>query len=299
MAIDHVREVIPDVSERRACRVLNQARSTQRHRAKIRDDEPRLVQRMIELASAYGRYGYRRITALVKHEGWRVNHKRIERLWRQAGLKVPSKQPKRGRIWLNDGSCVRHRPEYRDHVWTYDFVHARTHDGRALRLLTIVDEFTRECLAIDVARRLDSENVLERLAWLFATRGVPDHIRSDNGSEFTAHAVRKWLSKVGVKTLYIEPGSPWENGYIESFNGKLRDELLNGEIFYTLTEAKVLIERWRQHYNTVRPHSSLGYRPPAPEAIEIAPPLAGSASFAPLTALRPPTACVAEAGSTR
>jgi len=277
MTIDHVREVMPEVSERRACRVLNQARSTQRHRAKVRSDEPRLVQRMIELANAYGRYGYRRITALLRHEGWRVNHKRIERLWRQAGLKVPRRQPKRGRLWLNDGSCVRHRPEHRDHVWAYDFVHARTHDGRALRLLVIVDEYTRECLAIDVARKLDSENVLERLAWLFATRGVPDHIRSDNGSEFTAIAVRTWLAKVGVKTLYIEPGSPWENGYVESFNGKLRDELLNGEIFYTLREAKVLIERWRIHYNTVRPHSSLGYKPPAPEAIDIAPLMAGVA----------------------
>jgi len=210
MTIDHVREVMPEVSERRACRVLNQARSTQRHRPRVRSDEPRLVQRMIELANAYGRYGYRRITALLRHEGWRVNHKRIERLWRQTGLKVPRRQPKRGRLWLNDGSCVRHRPEHRDHVWAYDFVHARTHDGRALRLLVIVDEYTRECLAIDVARKLDSENVLERLAWLFATRGVPDHIRSDNGSEFTAIAVRTWLAKVGVKTLYIERGSPWD-----------------------------------------------------------------------------------------
>jgi len=214
-----------------------------------------------------------------------VNHKRVERLWRQAGLKVPSKQPKRGRIWLGDGSCVRHRATHKDHVWAYDFVHARTHDGRALRMLTLVDEYTRECLAIEVSRRLNSENVLEQLAWLFVTRGVPEHIRSDNGSEFTATAVRSWLGKVGVKTLYIEPGSPWENGYIESFNGKLRDELLNGEIFYTLTEAKVLIERWRREYNAVRPHSSLGYRPPVPEAI--APP-AGSAPLGALAALRLP-----------
>ena len=222
---------------------------------------------MIELASEYGRYGYRRITALLRHDGWKVNHKRIERLWRREGLKVPKKQPKRGRLWLGDGSCIRLRPQYKDHVWTYDFVHARTHDGRPLRMLTLVDEYTRECLSIDVARRLNSEDVLERLVWLFVTRGVPKHIRSDNGSEFTCEAVRSWLAKVGVATLFIEPGSPWENGYIESFNGKLRDELLNGEIFYTLLEAKVLIERWREHYNRVRPHSSLGYRPPAPEAI--------------------------------
>ena len=170
-------------------------------------------------------------------------------------------------MWLNDGSCVRLRPQHKDHVWAYDFVSARTHDGLPLRLLVIVDEFTRECLSIDVERRLSSDDVLERLAWLMAIRGVPKHIRSDNGAEFTAGVVRAWLAKVGVRTLYIEPGSPWENGYVESFNGKLRDELLNGEIMYSVKEAKVLIESWRRHYNTVRPHSSLGYRPPAPEAI--------------------------------
>jgi transposase InsO family protein len=257
--------------------VLRQVRSTQRNRPKVRDDEPRLVRRIIELACQYGRYGYRRITALLRREGWKVNHKRVERLWRQAGLKVPGKQPKRGRIWLNDGSCVRHRPTHKDHVWAYDFLHGRTHEGRPLRLLTIVDEYTRECLAIDVARRLSSEDVLERLAWLFATRGVPEYLRSDNGSEFTAQAVRSWLAAVEVKTLYIKPGSPWENGYVESFHGKLRDELLNGEICYTLLEAKVLIERWRREYNTVRPHSSLGYRPPAPEAVLVSTNPGGSA----------------------
>ena len=246
---------------------------------------------MIELASEYGRYGYRRITALLRHDGWKVNHKRIERLWRLEGLKVPKKQPKRGRLWLNDGSCIRLRPQYKDHVWTYDFVHARTHDGRSLRMLTLVDEHTRECLAIDVARQLKSEDVLEQLTWLFTTRGVPKYLRSDNGSEFTCTAVRSWLAKVGVGTLFIEPGSPWENGYIESFNGKLRDELLNGEIFYTLLEAKVLIERWRQHYNRIRPHSSLGYRPPAPEAVMIAS-LAGSASLGAHATLRPPAGIV-------
>lgn len=231
------------------------------------DDEPRLVRDMVRLATQYGRYGYRRVTQLLRGEGWRVNHKRIERLWRREGLKVPKKQPKRRRLWLNDGSCVRLRPAHTDHVWSYDFVHARTHDGRAFRMLTLIDEYTRECLAIDVARQLKSENVLERLSDLFVQRGCPDHIRSDNGSEFTAKSVRDWLARIGVTTLYIEPGSPWENGYNESFNGKLRDELLNVEIFDTLLEAKVLIERWRQEYNTVRPHSSLGYRPPAPEAI--------------------------------
>lgn len=259
------------VSERRACRVLGQARSTQQYRVKVPAGEAALVGRMSELATQYGRYGYRRITALLRREGWRVNHKRIERLWRREGLKVPQKQPKRGRLWLNDGSCVRLRPERRDHVWAYDFVHERTHDGKALRLLTIVDEYTRECLAIDVARKLNSENVLERLAELFVNRGVPEHIRSDNGPEFTAQAVREWLGRIGVKTLFIEPGSPWENGYVESFNGKLRDELLDREIFYTLKEAEVLIEGWRKQYNRVRPHSSLGYRPPAPEATLLQP----------------------------
>jgi putative transposase len=234
---------------------------------------------MIELASEYGRYGYRRITALLQHDGWKVNHKRIERLWRREGLKVPKKQPKRGRLWLNDGSCIRLRPLYKDHVWAYDFVHARTHDGRPLRMLTLVDEYTRECLSIDVARRLNSEDVLERLAWTFATRGVPQFIRSDNGSEFTAEAVRGWLARLDVRTLYIEPGSPWENGYVESFNGKLRDELLDREIFYTLLEARVLIERWREHYNRVRPHSSLGYRPPAPEAVAFSALAAGCATL--------------------
>lgn len=256
------------VSERRACRVLGQPRATQRRPRFIPDDEPRLVGRITKLASDYGRYGYRRITALLRREGWRVNHKRVERLWRREGLKVPQRQPKRRRLWFNDGSCVRLRPEHRDHVWSYDFVEARTHDGRAFRMLTVIDEFTRECLAIDVARKLSSEDVLERLSDLFIHRGVPEHIRSDNGAEFTATKVREWLQRIDVKTLYIEPGSPWENGYVESFNGKLRDELLEREIFDTLWEAKVIIERRRREYNTVRPHSSLGYRPPAPEAVQ-------------------------------
>jgi transposase InsO family protein len=248
--------------------VLGQARSTQRRAAHVPDDEPPLVGRLVELAAKYGRYGYRRIGELLRREGWHVNHKRVERLWRREGLKVPQRQPKRRRLWLNDGSCVRLRPARKDHVWSYDFVQDRTHDGRAFRMLTVIDEFTRECLAIDVARRLTSEGVLERLSDLFVRRGVPGYLRSDNGSEFTARAVRDWLGRVGVRTLFIEPGSPWENGYCESFNGKLRDELLDREVFDTLLEAKVLIERWRVEYNQVRPHSSLGYRPPAPEAFD-------------------------------
>lgn len=268
--VEHVRDALGRgrVSERRACEVLNQSRSTQRRKKHIPSDEPRLLKRIVELASDYGRYGYRRVTALLREEGWRVNYKRVERLWRQEGLQVPKKQPKRKRLWLADGSCIRLRPAYEDHVWSYDFVTDRTSDGRAIRMLTLIDEHTRECLAIDVARSLKSEDVLERLSDLFVRRGLPAYLRSDNGSEFTANKVREWLSRVGVTTLFIEPGSPWENGYIESFNGKLRDELLAREQFDTLLEAKILIERWRKHYNTVRPHSSLGYRAPAPEAIQ-------------------------------
>jgi putative transposase len=191
----------------------------------------------------------------------------VERIWGQEGLKVPKRQPKRGRLWLNDGSCIRLRPEHKDHVWSYDFMVDRTADGRAFRMLTIIDEYTRECLAILVNRRITSQDVIDKLFQLFVFRGVPEHIRSDNGPEFTARAIRSWLNRLEVKTLFIERGSPWENGYIESFNGKLRDELLNREVFTTLTEAKILIETWRKEYNQIRPHSALNYRPPAPEAI--------------------------------
>ena len=207
-----------------------------------------------------------------------MNVKRVERIWKQEGLKVPPRQPKRGRLWLNDGSCVRLRPERPNHVWAYDFVEDRTREGRKFRMLNVVDEFTREALCIRVARKLGSADVIDVLADLFIARGVPAFIRSDNGGEFAATAVKVWITKLGAKTAYIEPGSPWENGYVESFNGKLRDELLACEIFNTLAEARVLIERWRRHYNTVRPHSALGYRPPAPEVTlsRVAPAINGS-----------------------
>ena len=257
------------VSQRRACQVLDQARTTQRRRPSHRMDEKRLTEDIITLATKYGRYGYRRITALLNspERGWRVNHKRVERIWRREGLKVPQKQPKRGRLWLNDGSCIRLRPEHKDNVWSYDFMVDRTNNGRAFRILNIIDEFTRECLRIKVNRKIKSQDVIDELFNLFIFRGIPEHIRSDNGPEFTAKAVRKWLNRLGVKTLFIERGSPWENGYIESFNGKLRDELLDREIFTTLEEARVLIEQWRKGYNQIRPHSALGYQPPAPEAM--------------------------------
>ena len=238
----------------------------------VRADEDALTQAIIGLASEYGRYGYRRITWLLRDAGWAVGTDRVQRIWRREGLKVPSKQRPRSRLRLNDGSCIRLRPERRNHVWSYDFVEAQTHDGRKVRLMTLIDEFTRECLAIRVARRINSLGVIETMADVMLVRGVPEHIRSDNGPEMTAKIVRHWLAQVGAKTLYIEPGSPWENGYCESFNGKLRDELLNGEIFYSLKEAKAVIGQWRSHYNTVRPHSSLGYRPPAPQAFSPVPP---------------------------
>ena len=222
---------------------------------------------MIELARQYGRYGYRRIAALLRDAGWQVSDGRVERLWRREGLKVPARQPKKGRLWLSDGSCVRLRPAYQNHVWSYDFVHCRTDDGRAFRALNILDEFSRECLAIRVKRKLNSTGVIDALTDLFILRGPPAFIRSDNGPEFVAEAVRTWIEAVGAKTAFIEPGSPWENGYVESFNARLRDELLDGEIFYSLKEAQIIIEDWRKHYNTKRPHSALRYRPPAPETI--------------------------------
>ena len=241
------------VSERFACKVLGQHRSTQRKKPQGRPDEEALTSDIIRLASRYGRYGYRRITAMLRSEGWTVNAKRVERIWRREGLKVPQKQPKKGRLWLNDGSCIRLRPEHPNHVWSYDFVEGRTHDGRRFRMLNIIDEFTRECLAIRIDRKLNSTDVIDALSDLFILRGVPGHVRSDNGPEFIAKAVREWIVAVGAKTAFIEPGSPWENGYCESFNSKLRDELLDGEIFYSLAEAKIIIEAWRRYYNTERP----------------------------------------------
>ncbi len=265
------------LSERRVCRVLGQHRSTQRRVPAGRDDEERLTADIVELARRYGRYGYRKIAELLRSTaGWVVNDKRVERIWRCEGLKVPAKQPKRGRLWLADGSCIRLRAERPNHVWSYDFVEDRTHEGKKYRMLNVIDEFTHECLAIRIARKLKSIDVIDLLSDFFILRGVPEHIRSDNGPEFVAKAVQEWITAVGAKTAYITPGSPWENGFIESFNARLRDELLDGEIFYSLAEAKIVIESWRRHYNAVRPHGSLGYKPPAPEVF--VPPLAARAA---------------------
>ena len=257
------------LSQRRACRALNVCRSSVRYIPVKRNDEDEITARIIELATNYGRYGYRRITAMLKSE-YTINHKRVERIWREQGLKVPKKQPKKRRLWLNDGSCIRLRPEYQNHVWSYDFVEDRLRNGRKIRWLNIIDEYTRECLASLPRRHWTHKDVMTVLADLFIIKGVPAFIRSDNGTEFTATKLREWFKNIGVATLFIEPGSPWENGYCESFNSKMRDEFLNRELFDTLFEVEVLTKRWVREYNTVRPHSSLGYKPPAPQTIWVA-----------------------------
>jgi transposase InsO family protein len=255
-------------SERRICRVLGQHRSTQRYKPAPNPFREKLRDRVIFFAKEFGRYGYKTITDLLNNlEGWGVGKDMVYTIWREEGLKVPSKQPKKGRLWRKDGSIVRKRAKYRNHVWSYDFMFDRTHNGRTFKILNIIDESTRECYATHVARRIRSQDVILVLAELFLRYGIPKYIRSDNGPEFISEKIQDWLDGLDVKPLFIEPGSPWENGYVESFNGKMRDQFLNGEIFYSLKEAKILIERWRNHYNTVRPHSSLGGKPPKPEAI--------------------------------
>ena len=251
-----------DVSERRACRTLSQPRSTQRYRRKIPGDEAALVKHMLTLVRRHPRFGYRRIWALLRREGWPINRKRVYRLWRKEGLKVPVKRRKRRRLGQSENGCARRRAEHKDHVWAWDFIHDRTESGTALKWLSVVDEFTRECLALHADRSITSEDVIDVLMNLFCTRGVPCHVRSDNGPEFIANALRDWLRRSSVETLYVEPGSPWENGYAESFHGRLRDEFLNVEVFSTVREAKVLGEGWRVDYNEHRPHSALGYRTP-------------------------------------
>ena len=258
----HLQETF-GVSERRACRVLGQPRSTQRQAPKTKEEEERLVARLLELVRRHPRFGYRRIWALLRREGWRVNRKRVHRLWRQQGLKVPRKQRKKRRLGSSANGCVRRPAESKDHVWAWDFLHDRTADGRPLKWLTLVDEYTRECLALEVRRGMTAGAVCLVLAGVVRERGAPAHLRSDNGPEFLAKALRAWLAGAGVATLYIEPGAPWENGYAESFNSKVRDELLNAEDFASELEARVLGKAWKQEYNHERPHSSLGYRTPA------------------------------------
>ena len=246
--------------------MIDQPRSSQRYQAKLLADEDEITGQIVELASVYGRYGYRMITAMLRSKGYRINHKRVYRIWRSLGLKVPEKQPKRRRLWINDGSCIRLRAEHANHVWSYDFVESRTSRGRKIKILNIIDEYTRECLASYAAFRIRSEDVKNILRDVMLRKGTPEYLRSDNGSEFIAKHLIAWLSEMDVAPMYITPGSPWENGFVESFNGTMANELLNREIFDTLYEAKVLLDRWVREYNTIRPHSALGYRPPAPEA---------------------------------
>jgi putative transposase len=250
------------VSERRACEVLDQPRSTQRYDLKPREDEPALVKQMLEVARRRPRWGYRRVAWALRQEAWQASVTRVYRLWRREGLKVPVKKRKKRRLGKSENGCVRHRAEHKDHVWAWDFVFDHTTTGSQLKWLSIVDEHTRECLALKVDRSITSEDVIDTLAELFAMRGVPKSIRSDNGPEFTAEAIRRWLGRVDVETLYIEPGSPWENGYAESFHSRLRDEFLKLEVFESLWAAKRLTRQWREDYNHHRPHSSLGYVTP-------------------------------------
>ena len=250
------------VSERRACRTIGQVRSVYRYEPKANPEREEIRDRVVAVAREYSRYGYRTVTNLLRMEGFEVGIDRVYRIWREEGLKVPQKAPKRARLWRADGSCIRLRPERRNHVWSYDFVSDRTHDGRPIKILNIIDEFTRECLASYVARRIRSQDVILVLADLFLKRGCPAHIRSDNGPEFIAANVRKWIEIAGGKTLYVEPGSPWENGFVESFHGRLRDELLDAELFGSVAEARTLSDCWRREYNQERPHSALGYATP-------------------------------------
>ena len=250
------------VSERRACKVLDQPRSTQRRRPITADKDQVLIERMKELSGQNPRYGYRRVWANLRREGWRVNRKRVQRLWQHAGLRVKAVQPRRRRIGSGENGCTVRRAEQPNHVWSYDFLLDRTEDGRQLKLMPVVDEYTRECLAIEVDRSITSTEVLGMLSRLMDEHGVPGYIRSDNGPEFIAGAIKSWLAQAGVGTLYIEPGSPWQNGYSETFNSRFRDELLDREIFTSLIEAKVVVEEHRQHYNRRRPHSALGYKTP-------------------------------------
>ena len=276
---------LPGASERRACRVVGQPRSTQRYpRKRPTEVERRLVRRMLELVGQQPRYGYRRVWALLRGEGWAVNRKKVYRLWRKEGLKVPMKQHKKRRLGVSANGIMRRRAEDKNDVWCWDFIHDRDERGRTLKWLSIVDEFTRECLALEVSRSLTSGSVIDVLVELFGIRGLPRHVRSDNGPEFIADGLRRWLEKAQVGPLYIAPGSPWENGYAESFHGRLRDELLDRELFSGLAEARWLATRWRLEYNHRRPHSSLGYRTPAQYAATLAGPAVGAP---PLPAAQP------------
>ena len=258
----HVQRTV-GVSERRACKVIGQPRASQRYRPRKPDKDRRLRKRMRTLARRQRRYGHRRIWALLRREGWRVNRKHVQRLWREEGLQVLRRARKRRRLGSSDNSAARLQATHKNHVWSYDFIMDQTEDGRRLKMLPVLDEHTRESHAILIDRSIKAEDVVDLLAYLFGVHGEPEFIRSDNGPEFVAEAVKAWLGRSGVRTLYIEPGSPWENPYSESFNSRFRDELLNVELFTSLEEGRVLVEQYRVDHNHVRPHSALGYLTPA------------------------------------
>lgn len=258
------------MSERRACKTLGQARSSQRYQRKVKDDEQPLTTRIFELVREFPRYGYRMVTRLLRQEGWRVNFKRIYRIWKREGLKVPVKRVKKRRLGTSEGGIIRRRAERPNQVWSLDFIFDRTCNGRQLKVLSVIDEFTRECIALEVGRRMTGDGVVEVLVDLLSIRGKPDFIRADNGPEFICERLRKFLATIEIGTSYIEPGSPWENGYVESFHSRLRDECMACEEFTTVAEAREVIGRWRSHYNHRRPHSSLGGLPPAEFASQCA-----------------------------
>ena len=248
-------------SERRACRYLGVHRSTYRYPVKpTPPQQVQLHQRIVALSWQYPRYGYRRIRALLAREGWSVSRKQVQRIRRKEGLKVRPKPPRIPRQGVSTGLPT--QATHRNHVWTWNFIFDRTDKGSTLKMLTMLDEYTRQCLAIRVERQIRSEQVLATLWQAMTTYGIPEHIRSDNGTEFIAQKIQAWLRDNQIKTLYIDPGSPWQNGYIESFHSRFRDECLNREWLLKLCEARVVIEDWRQHYNTERPHSRLGYLSP-------------------------------------
>lgn len=258
-----------EVSERRACKAIGQPRSTQRYEPREHGLDQLLIKRMHELVRRHPRYGYRRIWALLRANGWRVNRKRIWRLWNREGFKVPQKQRKKRRLGSSANGIIRRRCEHKDHVWAWDFIHDRDERSRPLKCFALVDEFTRECLALEVERSMTGLDVIDVLSQVMLIRGAPRHIRSDNGPEFIAQAIQHYLEKVNVSTLYIKPGAPWENGYAESFFSRLRDELLNCELFADLLEAKQMAAYWQNQYNHRRPHSSLDYRTPAAYAASL------------------------------
>jgi putative transposase len=262
----HTRQKL-DTSERRTTQVIGLARSTLHYKAVPGDDDEALRLALIRLAKQYGRYGYRKITKLLRIEGWNVNHKKVERIWREEGLQLPHRHRKRKRLYHKDSSVIRLRPAHRNHIWSVDFVHDRLSNGRRYKMLTVLDEYTRQALCVTVRTRMGSADVLEALYPLLLKHGKPEYIRSDNGPEFIATPLQEWLRRVGIKPIQIYPGSPWENGYNERFNGTLRKEVLNAEWFATTEQAQIVINQWLRQYNHIRPHQALNMRAPVPETI--------------------------------